>query len=47
MAMNPDEALDCIVVGAGFGGLAMARALAAQGAQRFVILEKADAPGGT
>ncbi|MCK7594755.1 flavin-containing monooxygenase [Pseudomarimonas salicorniae] len=41
------DALDCLIVGAGFSGLAMARALQRQGGQRYLVLEKAELPGGT
>ncbi len=40
------EVLDVAVIGSGFGGIAMGRALKRAG-YRFAILEAADAPGGT
>jgi cation diffusion facilitator CzcD-associated flavoprotein CzcO len=42
-----DETLEVAVVGAGFGGLAMARALDDAGIDRYRILEKAGRIGGT
>lgn len=41
-----EDILDVAVIGSGFGGIAMGRALKRMG-RRFVILEAADAPGGT
>lgn len=42
-----DDVLDVAIIGAGFGGLAMARALQQEGARTFRIFEKAVAIGGT
>lgn len=42
-----DSLLEVAIVGAGFGGLAMARALDRAGRRSWRILEKADAAGGT
>ena len=42
-----DTPLDVAIVGAGFGGLAMARALAKRAGLRFAVFEKADEAGGT
>lgn len=39
--------LGCLIVGAGFGGIAMARALQREGDPRFLIIEKASRAGGT
>ena len=41
-----DDILDCIIVGAGFGGVAQGIALRKAGITRFVILEKSGAIGG-
>jgi len=41
------EVLDVVVIGAGFGGLGAGHALRKAGVDRFVILEAADAVGGT
>jgi cation diffusion facilitator CzcD-associated flavoprotein CzcO len=42
-----DAVLDVAIIGAGFGGLAMARALEREGREDFRVFEKADAIGGT
>ena len=44
---GPETELDVAIIGAGFSGLAMARALARQGNRTFRIFEKASEPGGT
>lgn len=41
------EHVDVIIVGSGFAGLGMAIALQRRGGERFVVLERADAIGGT
>lgn len=38
---------DAVIVGSGFSGIAMGRELGRAGIESFVILERADAPGGT
>lgn len=43
----PPPTLQTAIIGAGFGGLAMAQGLLANGDTDFVIFEKADAVGGT
>src|SRR5687767_13287700 len=47
MTESPTDLLDVAVIGAGFGGLAMAHALRAAGVGSFRVFEKADAVGGT
>ena len=47
MTAAQDETLDVAVIGAGFGGLAMAHALRGAGVTRFRVFEKADEVGGT
>lgn len=42
-----DPILEMAIVGAGFGGLAMARALRREGRTGFLVLEKSTAIGGT
>jgi cation diffusion facilitator CzcD-associated flavoprotein CzcO len=42
-----DAVLDVAIIGAGFGGIAMARALAREGGSSFRVFEKAEAIGGT
>jgi cation diffusion facilitator CzcD-associated flavoprotein CzcO len=44
---SSDDILDVAVIGAGFGGIAMAHALSRRGVQSFAILEKSAGPGGT
>jgi cation diffusion facilitator CzcD-associated flavoprotein CzcO len=45
--METSDILDVAVIGAGFGGIAMANALANRGWRNFAILEKSAGPGGT
>lgn len=43
---SPASPFDAIVIGAGFGGICMGRALLRAGIERFLILERADDIGG-
>lgn len=43
---TPAAPIDAIVIGAGFGGICMGRALLRAGVERFLILERADDIGG-
>src|SRR5512139_1055973 len=46
-APSPPQALEAIIVGAGFGGLCMAIQLLARGERNFLVLEKGAEVGGT
>ncbi|HBI68355.1 MAG TPA: monooxygenase, partial [Massilia sp.] len=43
---TPASPFDAIVIGAGFGGICMGRALLRAGIRHFLILERADDIGG-
>lgn len=45
--MTPVQRTDVVIVGAGFAGIGMADRLARRGRESFVVLESADAVGGT
>ena len=45
--MEPNQHYTCVIVGSGFSGICLAIRLKQQGINDFLVLEKADALGGT